>query len=178
MKTSNYLVTAFLVFFLGIILAMQIDSKLYEPTEKIRRKIERNYKSVLRLKRISKDKKITSKDWKQFIKTADSLTTKETVFPKEIVGQALVVYNNYDKFKDVDALKKVISWCKMAYEKEPNYPKLNRVYADVLFQLGDTEKAIFHMKIALKKGSKPKSKKYYKKRLKIFNETRDLQNKI
>lgn len=136
MKTSNYITIAFMVFFVGTILAMHIDSKLYEPIHEKLQIIRTNYFKVIEA---NKKNELTLEKWNDYISIASDYYSTEVVFSNEMNSQAWFIYENYKKFNDLDALKLAASWCEKAYKIAPENYHLNDTYACILFDLGDVE---------------------------------------
>jgi peroxiredoxin len=162
MKKSTYIIIGFLVFFLGTILAMHIDSKLYEPKHKKTEEIRENYSIVYGY--LNK-KDLTLERWNEFIERATVLNTKTNLFPGEIIRQANIVYSNYKRFNDTKSLEKAAYWCELALGKEPGNAVLNDTYAAIQFNLGFVDKAIKHEQLALNFTNSDNRANVYKTRL-------------
>lgn len=142
MKKSNYITIAFVVFFVGTILAMHIDSKLYEPTHEKLQIIRMNYSKVQGFNKHNQKNELTQEQWNEYISNASRYLSNFGVFPREMNRQAWFIYENYKKFNDIKALELAASWCEKAYEIEPNYHHLNDTYGCISFDLGYIERAV------------------------------------
>ncbi len=167
MKISTYITIAFVLFFFGIITALHIDSKRYEPDYKIIQEIRSEAYKVVRSNKLEE---LDVEKWNNYISKADKFFSLEKVFPYEINSSAWFVYGNYKKYNDLEALNLAKSWCEKAYKVQPESLYITDTFACILFDLGYVERAVELETFAVKKAIEEKHHllKWYKPRLEKF----------
>ena len=151
MKKSTYLIIGFLVFFLGTILALHIDSKNYEEEYIIKMK-----KEIAISKEKSNFYVATSKfrnnksleNWNDLINKAKIYFSKDVTNQNDYNTVSGVISTHYRKYSDTASLRLAKGWAKKGMELNPKDGHMNDTYATVLFYSGDIEEAIEQQTIA------------------------------
>ncbi|WP_303319131.1 hypothetical protein Q4Q34_03630 [Flavivirga abyssicola] len=184
MKTSSYILIAFLIFFFGAIMALHIDSKLYEEEyielRDIASKIEkaRNEFQVA-MENFKRDVGNIEKR-NEFIIKANRYFSDEHAYPKDMNSAAWYIHTQFDKIKDTAVMKLANKWAKKACHLKPYSHTVNDTYAQTLFHLGYIEEAIRYETFAEKKGIEEGHKyvKFYTRDLERFKEKLEEQNQL
>lgn len=153
MKTSKYILVAFLIFFFGSITVLHVDSKLHEESYKALR-IEKM--KILGLRNdffkardeFRKDK--NRENWEKLLEKTKLYFTDNVLYVEDYNTACWTIYNNYKKFSSLDALKMVKSWAEKAVKLTPKDGHIHDTYANILFELGFVEEAIKHQDTAVK----------------------------
>ena len=142
----------------------QVDTVLYAKYERFA-----NYQIIYsRFNRNRADKNL----WKELIKTTEQGFATGTLTTDELNNVSWLVYENYKKMNDKEALKKASVWSKKTVDAMPNNHPFNDTYAHILFALGNKKEAIRLEEFALKKATELKATeqiKFYSDELKIYN---------
>ena len=142
----------------------QVDTVLYAKYERFA-----NYQIIYsRFNRNRADKNL----WKELIKTTEQGFATGTLTTDELNNVSWLVYENYKKMNDKEALKKASVWSKKTVDVMPNNHPFNDTYAHILFALGNKKEAIRLEEFALKKATELKATeqiKFYSDELKIYN---------
>lgn len=79
--------------------------------------------------------------WDNLIKVS-SLAHNQITNPTELNNMAWLVYENYKKFNDKNALKSALGWAKKAHETAPDQDFIADTYAHLLFETGKKKDAL------------------------------------
>ena len=79
--------------------------------------------------------------WDNLIKVS-SLAQNQITNPTELNNMAWLVYENYKKFNDKNALKSALGWAKKAHETAPDQDFIADTYAHLLFETGKKKDAL------------------------------------
>ncbi|MHB9056521.1 MAG: thioredoxin family protein [Paludibacteraceae bacterium] len=86
--------------------------------------------------------------WDNFIQTVTPFMNQSND-PEEINHYSWVVFENYKKFKDKNALKNAVNWAKKAYEAASEKDHIADTYANLLYESGKKKEALKIEKKAL-----------------------------
>ena len=86
--------------------------------------------------------------WDNFIQTVTPFMNQSND-PEEINHYSWVVFENYKKFKDKNALKNAVNWAKKAYEAASEKDHIVDTYANLLYESGKKKEALKIEKKAL-----------------------------
>lgn len=165
MKTSNYILTGFLVFFFGATLALHIDSKLYEDTYNNAEKERSNFLIAYSMSNLR-----DTESWNNFINETDKYYLNYPLSNTEYLIKESIkrVLNNYKNHNDTTALIKAKKWSETLLKRNTKDFHLHKLYATILFDLGYIEDAIKHQEFVFKSYLK-RSPQKRKNNLKILN---------
>lgn len=79
--------------------------------------------------------------WDNFIQTVTPFMNQSND-PEEINHYSWVVFENYKKFKDKNALKNAVNWAKKAYEAASEKDHIADTYANLLYESGKKKEAL------------------------------------
>lgn len=111
------------------------------------------------------------KSWSDLIAATTAGFSSGTLSVDELNNTSWLVYVNYKKFRDKDALKKGGIWSKKAVDAQPNSHACNDTYAHILFDLRNKKEAIEREELALKIAAElnfPSQIKFYTDELNKF----------
>jgi peroxiredoxin len=152
MKKSTYIIIGFLVFFLGTILALHIDSKNYEDEYIIKMKKEiaiskerNNFYAATTNFRNNK----SLENWNDFVAKSKLYFVNTVTNQNDYNTVSGVIATHYRKYSDTASLRLAKGWAKKGMELNPKDGHMNDTYATVLFNSGDIEEAIEQQTIAV-----------------------------
>jgi peroxiredoxin len=152
MKKSTYLIIGFLVFFLGTILALHIDSKNYEEEYIIKMKkelaISKERNDFYRA-RTNYRNDMSVINWKDFINKSKIYFSKDVANQNDYNSVSGFIATHYKKHSDTVSLDLAKEWAKKGMELNPKDGHMNDTYATILFNSGDIEEAIEQQTIAV-----------------------------
>jgi peroxiredoxin len=152
MKKSRYILISFLVFIIGCILALHIDSKNYENEYLIIRE-KRRAVSELRTKfhvaRTTYREYKSQENWDYMLKTAEQYFSGTVTNPLDYNSISWDIVSYYKKHNDFNALKLAQKFAKKAVEVNLDNGRVNDTYAAILFELGYIKEAIKQQRIAV-----------------------------
>ncbi|MDP4202260.1 MAG: DUF255 domain-containing protein [Bacteroidota bacterium] len=115
--------------------------------------------------------KTNKEAWNKLINMTSTLFTAHKFTVWELNDVSWMVYENYKKFKDTNALKLAQMWSKKTVDNKPDTHAFNDTYAHILFDLGNKKEAIQKEELALKQATQenaPDQIKFYSDELKRF----------
>ena len=114
--------------------------------------------------------KTDSISWRNFIKEARDYFSFDEIDPREYNIISWYIYQNYNTFSDINALKEAKKWSAKSLLANPDNESFNDCHAHIAFDLGNVEEAIKHQKIAVEKAtlSNNQALKYYNTELEKF----------
>ncbi|GAA3648934.1 peroxiredoxin family protein [Flavivirga jejuensis] len=153
MKTSKYILIAFLIFFFGSITVLHIDSKLHEENYKALRIEKAKNREIRDDFYIARDEFRNNKsreNWGKLLEKTKLYFTGNILYVEDYNTACWTIYNNYKKFGSLDALKMVKTWAETAVKLTPQDGHMHDTYANILFELDYVEEAVKHQDTAVK----------------------------
>ncbi len=166
MKTSNYIILAFFIFFFGAIGVVFIDSKLYEDEYKALQKGQLEIWSLRSqfnqaLDNYKKDN-TNLKKWNTFIETTKQYIDQrqsniklskqypyKNSFVYDINSACWNVYLWNKKMNTPDATSLALEWGQLGVSLNPDDAHMNETYANLLFEMGLISDAVKHQEKAV-----------------------------
>ena len=147
----------------SIVNLKKLDTVLYAKYERYT-----NYQNIYwKCNRNRTDKK----SWNDLITATDKGFAAGTLTLDQLNDVSWLVYENYKKVNDKEALKKAAVWSNKTVNAMPNNHPFNDTYAHIIFALGNKKEAIrleeFALKIATELNATEQIK-FYSDELKIF----------
>lgn len=138
MKTSNYIITAFLIFIGLVLISWHVDSSLHEEEFDRKRNITDAY--WFSTSNLVKNQN-SLENRHDFAEKAKAYFEYNNISHYDYWWAAHVLNRNFKTFKDTSNLVLAKEWAKIAHEKKPNDRETNFVNGSILEHLGLKEEA-------------------------------------